>query len=374
MEEEKKVEEVEVEAKRPQGYKKTIGLVLVTLLITAVMVVIFMNIGDFSKTWEQLLKMDAGYLWIAIGCVVLYLLTWPVSLMILTRKSKVKVSKLDDFLIGGSEHFFNGITPFSSGGQPIQIYLYTQNGMTAANATGIVISNFIAFMISTNAYAIASLFFFGKFTAGFTPATIWMVILGFVMNLFTLFFIIALASSSKLRNLLIRLFTALGKIKFLTKIVDKTLPGFVEYCNNFQLASKEIMSHKKEFIFAILSRAFSLIFYYSIPFFILRGLGVEVLAQDIIFIILASSFTITTMVWVPTPGGTGGIEFAFTYIFIIFFMNMANSQEIITASMIMWRFLTYYLLMVLSAIEYITYEIIIKRRRKKKKMMEEVHD
>ena len=29
----------------------------------------------------------------------------------------------------------------------------------------------------------------------------------------------------------------------------------------------------------------------------------------------SSAFAITTMVWVPTPGGTGGIEFAFTTIF-----------------------------------------------------------
>lgn len=364
MEEEKV--ETPVEEKKPNSHKKVIGFVLLTLLVTAVMVVVFVNIGDFSKTWNQLLKMDAGYLWIAIACVVLYLITWPVSLMILNRKSKNRPSKVDDFLIGGSEHFFNGITPFSSGGQPIQVYLYTQNGMTAAQATGICLSNFIAFMIATNIYAIASLFFWGKFTESFTPATIWMVILGFFMNLFTLFFIVSIASSKTIRNLLIKLFKALGKIKFLSKIIDKTLPKFEDYCNNFQLASKEIMSRKLDFILAILARGISLIFYYSIPFFILKGIGVELQMIDIFFILLASSFTITTMVWVPTPGGTGGIEFAFTYIFVTFFMTLGNKQEIITASMIMWRFLTYYLLMFLSAAEYVIYEIIIKKRRKKK--------
>ena len=356
------------ENKKPTSHKKVIGLVLVMLIISAVMVIVFANISDFSKIWEHILKMDQRFLWIAIACVVLYLFTWPISLMFLTRKSKDKHSKLDDFLIGGSEHFFNGITPFASGGQPIQIYLYTQNGLSAAQSTGIVLSNFIAFMISTNIYAVASLFFWGRFTESFTPATIWMVVLGFFMNLFTLFFIILIASSKKVRNLLIKLFKSLGKIKFLTKIIDKTLPKFEDYCNNFQLASKEILSHKLDFILAIIARGLSLVFYYSIPFFILKGLGVELKVIDIFFIILASSFTITTMVWVPTPGGTGGIEFAFTYIFVTFFMGLANANEIITASMIMWRFLTYYLLMFLSAIEYVIYEIIIKKRRKKKEL------
>ena len=371
--EEEQVVTPEDNNQKPTNRKKIIGLVLVMLIITAVMVVVFANISDFSKIWDHITKMDFKYLWIAIACVVIYLLTWPVSLMILTRKSPNRPSKVDDFLIGGSEHFFNGITPFASGGQPIQIYLYHQNGMTAAQATGICLSNFIAFMIATNTYAIASLFFWGKFTESFTPATIWMVILGFFMNLFTLFFIILIASSSKVRNLFIKLFKALGKIKFLTKIIDKSLPKFEEYCNNFQLASKEIMSHKLDFVMAIIARGISLIFYYCIPFFILKGLGVELKMIDIFFVLLASSFTITTMVWVPTPGGTGGIEFAFTYIFVTFFMTMANKDEIITASMIMWRFLTYYLLMFFSAIEYVAYEIIIKKRRKRKEL-EQAHD
>ena len=80
------------------------------------------------------------------------------------------------------------------------------------------------------------------------------------------------------------------------------------------------MSHKLDFFFAIIARGISLVFYYSIPFFILKGLGVALTWIDIFFVLLASSFTITTMVWVPTPGGTGGIEFAFTYIFVTFFM------------------------------------------------------
>lgn len=351
--------------KKPTSKRKVIGLVIIVLVLTGVVAAILASIGDFSKTMDIIGKIETKYLWISILCVILYLLSWPISIMILSRKNKAKVSQLDNFLVGSSEHFFNAITPFSSGGQPIQIYLYTQNGMSAANATGIVISNFIAFMIATNGYAIASLFFFDKFTASFNASTIWMIFLGFVMNLFTLFFIISIASSSKVRNLLIKLFKKLGKIKFLTKFIDKTAPKFENYCNNFQLASKEIMSNIPSFIFAILSRTVSLVFYYSIPYFILKGLGVNLTLNDMIFIILASSFTITTMVWVPTPGGTGGIEFAFSMIFIVFFSSLAEPNAIVTAGMIIWRFLTYYLLMFLSGMMYLTYEIIIKRRKKK---------
>ncbi len=346
---------------KPMSKKKVIGLILLVLLITAIVVVILINVSDFNKTMELISHIDSNYLWIAIAMLILYLITWPLSLMLIGRSNKIKVKKKDSFLIGASEHFFNAITPFSSGGQPIQIYLYTQSGVDASTATGMVLTNFIAFMIATNAYAISSLFFFGDFSKNFDGRTLWIIILGFFMNLFTLFFIIMLAVSKKVKNILVKLLTLLGKIKFLKKLIDKALPKFIEYCDNYQLASKEILSHKFAFVMSILLRGISLSFYYSIPYFALKALGVDLNISDLIFIILASSFAITTMVWVPTPGGMGGIEFAFMMIFTSF---AGVTDDIANAGMIVWRFLTYYLLMVLSFITYITYEIIVKRRKK----------
>ena len=68
------------------------------------------------------------------------------------------------------------------------------------------------------------------------------------------------------------------------------------------------------------------------------------------------------MVWVPTPGGTGGIEIAFTMIFTTF---AGVTSSIASAGMVIWRGITYYLLMLISAISYILFEIKVKHDRKK---------
>ena len=122
------------------------------------------------------------------------------------------------------------------------------------------------------------------------------------------------------------------------------------------------MSHKLAFLCSILLRGISLLFYYGAPFFILKAMDIEIGITEIPFIMLASSFAITTMVWVPTPGGMGGIEFAFTTIFATF---AGVTQAKALTGMVFWRFLTYYLLMILSFIMYIIYEIIIKKRKKR---------
>ena len=360
MEEENK----EITESKTMNKKKTIGLVLLVILISLIVFTIIFNLNDFNETIEEIKNLNQAYIGWGVLCIVIYLALWPLSLCLIAKVNKTKAKFFDSYLIGGSEHFFNAITPFSSGGQPIQGVLYYQGGVNAAESTGIIMANFIAFLIATNAFAVASLFYYGRFSVNFNDATRWMIILGFVMNLFTLFFIILMATSKKITNFFSKCLKGLSKLKFIGKYIEKGIPAFDNYCNNAQEAFKQIISHKLTFIWAIILRGVSLIFFYAAPFYILKALDVEIAYKEIPFIMLASSFAITTMVWVPTPGGMGGIEFAFTTIFATF-AGVTEAKAL--TGMVFWRFLTYYLLMILSFIMYIIYEIIIKNRKKRLK-------
>ena len=46
------------------------------------------------------------------------------------KSAKAESDFTDSYLIGCSEHFYNGITPFSAGGQPFQIYYLNKRGIT----------------------------------------------------------------------------------------------------------------------------------------------------------------------------------------------------------------------------------------------------
>lgn len=347
--------------KKPVNRKKTIISVLIVLLITAVVFIIFFNFNDIGETLELIKKVDGNDMGYAVLCLVFYAALWPLSLCLIAKSNKFETHFLDNYCIGLSEHFFNSITPFSTGGQPVQIYLYTQKKVKASHSTGIIVANFIALMIASNIYAIGSLVYYGRFSTNFNPSTSWMIGLGFAMNMFTLVFMILMATCKFVRDFFEKILKKLCNIKFIGKHLGKAIPAFHNYCANAQSAAKEIFSHKLVFITAIILKMISLCFYYAIPFFILKALDVELAINTLPFIILASAFAITTMVWVPTPGGTGGIEFAFTTIFTTF---AGVTTTIGLTGMILWRALTYYLLMVISFIAYITYEILVKRSKK----------
>ncbi|MDE7263896.1 MAG: flippase-like domain-containing protein [Anaeroplasmataceae bacterium] len=350
--------------KKPVSHKKTILSILIVLLITSVVFIVFFNFNDFNETLQLLKTVDGANMGKAVLCLVLYAALWPISLCFISKQNRFNAHFLDVYLIGESEHFFNAITPFSTGGQPIQVYLFTQKKIKASDSTGIIVSNFIALMIASNIYAIASLVFYGKFSENFTASTAWMIGLGFAMNLFTLVFMILMATCKFVREALKKFLLQLCKIKFIGKHLAKAIPAFEKYCENAQGAAKKIFSHKTSFVGAILLKMLALLFYYAIPYYILKALGADFGLRLMPYIILASAFAITTMVWVPTPGGTGGIEFAFTTIFTVSLFGGLPSSIGLTG-MILWRALTYYLLMVLSAIAYIVYEILVKKEKKK---------
>lgn len=357
---------------KPISKKKTIFSVIVVLLITILVFSLFLNFEDINLVLENIKHVDSKNMWLSFLFLILYFLTWPISLCIIgsTRK-EYKKHFLDYYLVGGAEHFFNGITPFATGGQPIQMYMLSKRKINSGEATGVVLANFIVILVASNIFSIISVFFYDKFSQNFTPSTSWMIIFGFVMNLFTLFFIIMVSTFKFVRDFLRKIILLLCKIKFIGKHLEKAIPIFDDYCLNAQTAVKEVFSHFWIFILAVITKLISFAFYYAIPYFILKALGVNLSIDMIWLSILASSFALTTMVWVPTPGGMGGIEFAFTTIFTVSIFG-GISHDLGVSGMILWRGLTYYLLLIIS---FITYLLCIFRvnyyNKKEKQLIEE---
>ena len=83
--------------------------------------------------------------------------------------------------------------------------------------------------------------------------------------------------------------------------------------------------------------------FYVIPIFIIYGMGnFDINAIETI---AASAYVLIIGAFVPIPGGSGGIEYGFMQFFGNFITGPALS-----ASLLVWRFITYYLGMILGAI------------------------
>lgn len=342
------------------GFKKIFNMILIGLSITLfILIMIVFFTSDLDEVFNAIKTADIKYFLISLLLIVLYTALYPITGCILTKKVIKEFSFGKSYLINSTEHFFSGITPFSTGGQPFQAYSYARLGVKPAVSTGVLMMNFIIHMMVTNIFAIISLFYYpriGQQIQNLLP----LIIIGFSMNFLVLILIISLATSKRLRNILVKLMIALSKIKFLSKLVnEKRIEGFKDYCLQTQQAFKELYKNPSTFLYCFVIRAITMAIYYSITFYLLKMFHINVSYSDFFVIMCSTSFAITMCVFIPTPGSSGGIEFAFTSIFTALAVGITPS--VATSAMIVWRFLSYYLIMLFSFVMYLILEQITKR-------------
>lgn len=341
--------------------KKVVRMIILGSAITIFIMTMILSFNDFEGIVDVLKTTNVKYLMFAILLLLVYAILYPITLCILTRTKKCKISMLNTYLIGSTEHFFNGITPFATGGQPFQVYAYNRLGVKPADSTGILMMNFIIFMIVTNIYALASLFYYPQLAQNISNLNA-MVIIGFAINFFVLLFLISVATTKRIRIWLEKILIWLCRFKWLKKFVEPNIPKFNDYCYQAQGAFKELWHHKGAFLSCFVIKFITMGVYYAITFFILKALNVDVGPDKLVFIICSTAFAITMCVFIPTPGGSGGIEFAFKSIFQA--VAVGITAEVAMGGMLLWRLLSYYLMMLLSFFIYLALEKITLKREK----------
>ena len=380
--------ENEIANPHKKNRKRLISNIIFLVLITILVVTLILSLGEINKISQQFQEITKGdnykYLLIAIGLELAFFFLWPASQCIYGKALKVEATVGESYLIGCSEHFYNGITPFAAGGQPFQIYSYTKRNVTTAKATGVILASFVTFMIVTNAFMLASLFFYPQISAGFESMNLgWLKgvsLIGLIINFLVLVFMIALGTSKHLRNFLTKIVTKITNWKFFFKkekglrrkigdALQKSVPVFEEYCNNAQTAFKEVWTHKLATIFAIAIKVVAMAIYYAIPFFIHKAVGIEITYNSFIIVLFATCFAINAVVWMPTPGGVGGIEYAF--IIVIAAVTTADKSDP-QAVVLIWRMITYYFILILSFVANAIFEAIASHRINKENQTENI--
>ena len=119
---------------------------LVLLLITIIVLYVILK-DDWLNISKALTTMDVKYLILA---VIVFLISVSLkgiaNYLIVNDKKKISVKEAikHNFIT----QFFNGITPFSTGGQPMEIYMLTEHGISLPKATNYTVQSFIFYQIA----------------------------------------------------------------------------------------------------------------------------------------------------------------------------------------------------------------------------------
>lgn len=358
--------------KHPLNGKKIALFVLYAAVAVSLFVTI-LSFNDLPSIMEQLKNVRPGYVLLGVLMVLLYMATYPISLCILTKARGTDIKASTTYSIAMTEHFFNGITPLATGGQPFQAHSYSRAKVKISESTGLLLTNLLIYMAVTTGFSFTGLFFFSTLTAHIDPWWIPIIIVGYSLNFMVLVCIVFLGTSTKIRNGLMRIIRFFCKMR-LFKRFEKKADDLEGYFVNVQAAFMDLTRKKRAFALAFLSKILSFAFLYSSSFFILLALNIPASVGDWFMVLAGTSFAITAVGFIPTPGASGGVEGSAGQVFKSIIITLVGASIVPAAAamangvMLIWRLLSYYLVMLISLLFYIGLEIYFNRRARAERL------
>lgn len=317
-----------------------------TIILIAILIIIlwFVLKDDFFNIINTLVKADFRWITFAIFFMFVYLVLRTSCLFIVVREYSRNLKFYKIFQLNLITQFFNGITPFSSGGQPMEVYYLSKCGIKATRGTNIVVQNFIMYQMALITHGIIAIvlnykFHFFKEIAILRELTT----VGFIINILVGIGLLFISFSTKFNKKIISLAIKLCHKLKIVNDVDRVIEIWSDKLNEFHESAELLKNKKILFVKGYIYNFLALAIFYVIPLFIIYGMGNFDI--NVIETISASAYVLIIGSFVPIPGGSGGVEYGF----LQFFGNFVGGP-ILSASLLIWRFITYYLGMILGAI------------------------
>lgn len=240
--------------------------------------------------------------------------------------------------------FWSGITPSSTGGQPMQVYYMSKHKVDVGYSSSRLLNRFLVYQITmTVMTVIAVILKFSYFQEHMdTPILSTLVTIGFISQTFITLVFVFLAFSKNLTAKATRgIASLLCKIR-LIKDKDRLKKSLETQLAKFHSGNRMIFSKPKLVIMAVVLTVIQLIAMFLVPYCIYRSFGLN---QASPFDMVCSQAFVTLISgMIPIPGASGAAEFSFTALFALFF-----TPATIKSATLIWRIITYYLSILVGA-------------------------
>ncbi|MBR6530459.1 MAG: flippase-like domain-containing protein [Clostridia bacterium] len=346
-------------------------------ICAAIMIYFVISTGGFGELWDLIIHSRMRWIFAALGAAIMVWMMESASFHAISIHVYDGWKFTHSFVSSMVGLLYCAVTPFSTGGQPMQIYSLHKKGMTTGAATAIVAVHSMVYQIGLVLFSlvmvILRLSYFSENVSGFA----WLLILGLVVNVLYVTFLVLLILAPKTTDKIIHgLFMLLGKLHIFKNAEEryqKINTQLMLFHENISQLGRSV----KMYFFSILFSFFQFVFQCLIPYFLYVACFYDktiYVKEDILTVMAAQAFVLMVTFFVPTPGAAGGAEISFYGFFGNFYNKIltaaneagrlvsenggAYTQEEINSmassklagTMFIWRFLSFYLTIIAGAV------------------------
>ncbi len=296
----------------------------------------------FSKDGlNDLIHSDTRVIWYWIAAAVasqlVYMLIEAIVIYIFIKDDYKKFRFTDSVKVAFMGLFWSAITPSSTGGQPMQVYLLHSMKISIGYGTSRLMQKFMVYQVVLTLISIISVLTNIPFILSSRNLSIILLLLafGFISQLAVTGMVLLFSFSPKLSRKLIMFFAKiLNKIKII-KNVDEKIEGIDKQLNTFHTSNKDIYKKPKLLTSAFILTFLQFIAMFLVPYFIFRSFGFDFASP--VQLISCQAFVNLMSGMIPIPGASGAAELGFTAFFSTFFINGT-----LKSAALIWRVINYY--------------------------------
>lgn len=312
-------------------------------LTLGIVLYIGLNGNDLNELGHALSTISPVFLLLCLLGWVLYILTDALAVYFYLKQQGHSVKLWQSIHAAITGIYYCNVTPGASGGQPLEIYTLRKYGAPIGISGSAMVVKFICFQMILLIAGVILWVTHGAFVSDHTQGSIWFVILGYLVNCFSIGIVLMMSISQRAVRWLIAFCIKIGVKLHLCKNPEASTARWEDHCQTFFYSFRQLVRSPVSLLTqcgVALLQLFSLMLpiiavYHA--FGLSEVSSMELITMGVLLYIGAS--------YTPLPGASGAQEGGFAVLFKGIFPDAR-----LFVALLIWRFSTYYLNVIVGAV------------------------
>jgi len=322
--------------------RRIFSLLFIAATLGLIVVIAFSN-NDLTNAWDALFTLKIEWMLCAFLGWFGYMFFDMLGLHYFLRKQKYPVSFWYATYVTLLGFYYCNITPGSSGGQPMQVYYLSKRRIPVPISTSALSIKFLALQIMLVVITTVLWIFNKDFVNAQLPKVKLFIYIGYGINFLSIPLILLVALHRHLVQSIILFFVRVLAKLHLIKRPEEKIVRIEAGMDMYHMSVIRLMKYPKRIVGQLLFAGLSLLSVMSIPISVYHAFGLsgvhwyDLLTVSFLLFVSAS--------YTPLPGASGAQEGGF----LIFFSGLFT-QGTIGLALLVWRFFSYYLFLLVGAL------------------------
>ena len=329
---------------------KLIFNILVACLCLFMVFYFFYSENGLNDLLHSPIEISAFWVLMAVLFQAMYMMIEAVIIYCFIRTDCRGISFFDAIKVAFVGLFWSAVTPSSTGGQPMQVYLLYSMGVDIGYSTSRLIQKFLIYQVVLTSISFMAFFYkLGTFVEIMTsPLVVVFIIVGFASQIIITGALILVSFQPVItKKFIFFIAKILSKIR-LVKNIDEKTENIQKQLDLFHRSNSGLYKHKKTLIISIVLTFVQFIVMFTVPYCVYRSFGLSQATP--LDMISSQAFVNLVSGMIPIPGASGAAELGFTAFFNGFF-----TPETLKSATLIWRIINFYgVVLVTAPFAYIT--------------------